>query len=263
MSDHITADEDDLTLAAEQLRQQREKLAGGAEVSPDEWRTLVDLSTDLFAIAGYDGHFSLLNASWETTLGVPRAELRARPFMSFVHPDDQEKTSTVVQRITAGVRLFSFQNRYRCRDGAYRPLTWQAVFSPERERIYAVACDATARLKSQERDAVLDAVCEQSRDAILIQSRDGAVTQWTGAAERLFGHVSSDIVGQPVARYLSREDGFPTDLLGLLASAPGLDRIGAVFERRDGGRVPVQVAVSAVGDGVTQITGAVATMSPA
>lgn len=263
MSDHDETEEEDVDLAAEQQRQRRSKLDGGADVSADELRTLVDLSTDLFAITGFDGRFRVLNAAWETALGVPRDELRAGPFIDFVHPGDRDKTLAVLDRIREGVRLFSFQNRYRCKDGSYRPLTWQAVVSMEEQRIYSIACDATARLAAQERDNVLEAVCEQSRDAILVQSAGGRVTAWSGAGEQLFGHVSREIVGEPVDRFLSREDGMPADLLALLASAPAADRVPALFERKGGARVPVLVAISAVGDGATPVTGAVATMTPA
>jgi PAS domain S-box-containing protein len=263
MSDEDGSEEEDVDLEGEQLRRRRFQQDGGEAVDEDELRRLLDLSTDLFAIAGFDGRFRVLSAAWETTLGLPREELRAKPFMDFVHPDDREKTTAVLERILDGARLFSFQNRYRCKDGSYRPLTWQAVIEPGKQRIYCVACDATERLRRQERENVLDAVCEQSREAIVMQSKDGRVTAWTGAAEQLFGHLSSEIVGKPLAELLSREDGMPADLLGLLAAAPALDRIPATFERRGGERVRVLVAVSAVGDGATQITGAVATMSPA
>lgn len=262
MSDHDGPDEEDRALATEQLQKLRFKQDGGAEVDEDELRTLLDLSTDLFAITGFDGRFRVLSSAWETALGLPRAELRAGPFMDFVHPDDRDKTATVMERILEGTKLLSFQNRYRCKDGSYRPLTWQAIIAPERQRIYSVAYDATARLRAQERENVLDAVCEQSREAIVIQSSDGRVTAWTGAAERLFGHLSSEIVGEPVTRFLSREDGLPTDLLGLLASAPAADRVRAFFEKKGGARVPVLAAVAAVGDGAAQVTGAVATFSP-
>ena len=48
------------------------------------------LAVDMLAIAGFDGRFKQLNPTWEKTLGFSDEELRSRPFVEFVHPDDRE-----------------------------------------------------------------------------------------------------------------------------------------------------------------------------
>ena len=50
------------------------------------------LSPDLLCIANFDGYFLRLNPSWERTLGIPREELLAKPWLDFVHPADREAT---------------------------------------------------------------------------------------------------------------------------------------------------------------------------
>jgi len=259
MTDDDRSDDDDPEIA-ELARQGMLKLDGGAEVAPEELWSLIDLSEEMFAITGFDGRFRVLNKAWETTLGLSRAELRESPFMEFVHPDDRDKTSTVMTRIVSGARLFSFQNRYRTKDGSYRPLTWQAFVSPDRQRIYSVARDGTPELAAQERDNLFDALCEQSRDAIVSQSPEGVVKIWTGSAAQIFGYSAAEIVGQPLSRYLSHA-GSPVDLLRLISAFPALERAPAELRHKDGSRVPVLVAATAVGDGATQITGAIATIS--
>ena len=47
-----------------------------------------DFARDLFCVAGLDGYFKLVNASWERVLGYSREELMSRAFLDFVHPDD-------------------------------------------------------------------------------------------------------------------------------------------------------------------------------
>src|ERR1700712_2750432 len=51
-----------------------------------------ELSVDLLCCLDFNGHFKRLNPAWERTLGFTIAELKSRPFLEFVHPDDRERT---------------------------------------------------------------------------------------------------------------------------------------------------------------------------
>lgn len=88
-----------------------------------------------------EGYFLELSPSWENRLGHTRAELCAAPFLSFVHPDDQAKTAEVAADLGRGREIFTFKNRYRCKDGSYRWIHWTCV--PTEDRIYFVARDVT------------------------------------------------------------------------------------------------------------------------
>jgi PAS domain S-box-containing protein len=138
----------------------RTLMAGMEEGRPDlERNRFFTLSQDLLCIAGADGHFKRLNPSWERALGFAAAELMARPFIDFVHPDDLQATLAEARRLGAGqTTTVSFENRYRCRDGRYRWLSWSATAAPEQGLIYAAARDVTARKQAE-------AELEQAREA--------------------------------------------------------------------------------------------------
>lgn len=108
------------------------------------------LSLDMLAIADFTGYFLKLNPAWEKTLGFSREELKARPMFEFVHPDDLERTHAQNLAVKTGGQALSFENRYRCRDGSYRWLLWNATPDFERQVIYAVARDITERKRSEE-----------------------------------------------------------------------------------------------------------------
>ncbi len=105
----------------------------------------MDLSVDLFCVAGFDGFFKNLNPSFEKTLGFTTKELMAKPYLEFIHPDDRPATVVEKDGLTEGKVTFAFENRYLCKDGSYKWLLWNAVSVSEQEAVYAVARDITER----------------------------------------------------------------------------------------------------------------------
>jgi len=110
----------------------------------------INLSVDMFCIAGFDGFFKSVNPSFENTLGFTVEELLARPYLELIHPDDRQATVAEAGRLENDEVTFAFENRYRCQDGSYKWLLWNAVSVPEQKLIYAVARDITERKKSQQ-----------------------------------------------------------------------------------------------------------------
>ena len=121
-----------------------------------------DASSDMLATANADGYFIRLNPAWTETLGYDLDELKARPFVEFVHPDDRDATNAEAGRqINEGQTVLNFQNRYRHRDGSYRWLEWTSTPSSDGTRLYATARDITAR---KEEDEVLAAMLAPTRE---------------------------------------------------------------------------------------------------
>jgi PAS domain S-box-containing protein len=108
------------------------------------------LSIDMLCIAHFSGYFTRLSPAWERTLGFSRAELQSKPMFDFVHPDDRERTLEQNRRVRSGEQALGFENRYRCKDGSYRWLLWNATADLERQLIYSVARDMTARKQAEE-----------------------------------------------------------------------------------------------------------------
>jgi PAS domain S-box-containing protein len=108
------------------------------------------LALDLLCVAGFDGYFKDLNPAWETTLGWTIEELRARPFGDFLHPDDAASLSGASLPATPGEAKTTFENRFRCKDGSYRWLLWNAAAVPGQSLIYAIARDITEQKRLEE-----------------------------------------------------------------------------------------------------------------
>ena len=122
---------------------------------------LFNLSIDMLCVAGSDGYFKRINPAVSHTLGYTDEELLARPLLEFVHPEDRERTTAEVARLVKGEQVIDFDNRYRCRDGSYRWISWRAAPDTTGKLIHAIGRDVTERRalerqlrQSQKMDAV-------------------------------------------------------------------------------------------------------------
>ena len=109
-----------------------------------------EVSLDMLCCLDFNGYFKRLNPAWERTLGFTCDELRSRPFIEFVHPDDRARTLEQNARVRAGGHALAFENRYVCKDGSYRWLLWNAAPDAGRSTIYSVARDVTAKKQADD-----------------------------------------------------------------------------------------------------------------
>ena len=108
----------------------------------------------------------------------------SRPFIDFVHGDDSERTLRQNAVVRAGGHAMAFENRYRCRDGSYRWLAWNAAPDNDERVIYSVAVDITL---FKEAEAAAGASAGQL-DALLAEMRtDGPLLTICAWCRRLQG----------------------------------------------------------------------------
>ena len=118
---------------------------GYASPADADFRRLFNLSLDLLCIAGIDGYFKQVNPSWTRVLGWSEAELLSRPVADFMHPDDRGRTLEARAQLARGKPVRGLENRYVCKDGSYRWLSWQSSIEPTATTVFAVARDITER----------------------------------------------------------------------------------------------------------------------
>ena len=158
------------------------------------------LSLDMLSIAGFDGYFRRLNPAWERTLGFTIDEMLAEPYLSFIHPDDRERTIAEAQKLGTGADTVTFENRYRCKDGSYKWLLWTATPYPSRQLLYAAARDITGRKQAEEAlrksEERYQSVIAAMQDGIVIVDADGSIRACNGSAQRILGLSAQQIIGR-------------------------------------------------------------------
>jgi PAS domain S-box-containing protein len=102
-----------------------------------------NVSSDLLCIADFEGKFIQVNPAWTTTFGYSYEELVSRPFLEFIHPDDQAATLFECEKLKDGKTTAYFENRYQTKKGKWRRLSWMANPDQIAGVIYGVAHDVT------------------------------------------------------------------------------------------------------------------------
>ncbi|WP_265262707.1 adenylate/guanylate cyclase domain-containing protein [Spirulina subsalsa] len=101
-----------------------------------------DLSPDLLCVRHHKGYFTHLNALWTEILGWSLEELRSRPWVDFVHPDDLIATLEIEEQCHHASSPIKHQNRYLSKNGGYRWLSWR--LSPYQQgQSFGIAQDVT------------------------------------------------------------------------------------------------------------------------
>ena len=192
-----------------------------------------NLSLDLLVIGNFEGKFTLVNQSWERILGFTPEELIAQPFLEFIHLEDRAMTQREMEKLNTGIPLVEFDNRYRCKDGSYKWLSWTVKPFPEEGLIYGIVRDINKQKQASEawvqqvkRERLLGATLERIRQSLnldeIIATTVTEVRQLL-KADRVFffrlddtkrGRVVAESVTQncPVTREMmfTRQD-FPTE----------------------------------------------------
>ena len=132
----------------------------------EELEAIFNLSEDMICIADINGYFKKINPAFKKILGYSDKELMGKPFLDFIHPDDIDKTLDVITtQLAKGYTVSNFENRYKCKDGTFKYLSWVSRPEPEKGITYAIARDITGIKK--EKDKYLD-LLQKSHDTFKI-----------------------------------------------------------------------------------------------
>lgn len=146
------------------------------------------LSLEMLCVIGFDGYFKLINPTTTKILGYSEAELLAKPFIEFVHPEDREATLKKVASIAATNCTIELENRYCCKDGSYKWISWTISPVIEEELMYAVGRDITGSL--------LESIVESTADLIFVKDTQGRYVSLNSQTAAFFGKSKAEVIGK-------------------------------------------------------------------
>jgi PAS domain S-box-containing protein len=171
------------------------------------------LSQDLLVVCDFQGMITAANPAVTRILGWEEDDFVGHNILTFIHPEDLERSRAQLGRLLEGQPMLGFENRFRARSGDHRVIAWAGV--PEAGRIHSVGRDMTeerAARRDRERSWTLSPVIK------VIATAQGRVLAVNPAWTKLLGWTEADSVGRHVNHFLAPE--------GLEQGLRGLEELG-------------------------------------
>jgi PAS domain S-box-containing protein len=144
------------------------------------------VSPDLLGALNAQGYFETSNPAWQTVLGWSEEEVASMSIFELLHPDDVERTRAGFHLTQEGQPAIRFPNRYRCKDGGYRWISWVGV--PEDGMVYCSGRDITE-------EKAAEAELAKAQEALRQSQKMEAVGQLTGGIAHDFNNLLTGISG--------------------------------------------------------------------
>ena len=110
----------------------------------EELEDFFNNSTDLLVVRDTNGYFKRVNPAVEKFLGYSAEEITALPYREIVHPEDGETNiAQGKEQMSDGRQVLQSVNRYRCKDGSYKWISWNATPVLDNGLVYASGRDVT------------------------------------------------------------------------------------------------------------------------
>jgi PAS domain S-box-containing protein len=181
------------------------------------------VSPDLMGALNSKGYFETSNPAWNAILGWSEEEVAGMSIFELLHPDDIERTRLGFELTQQGQPAIRFPNRYRCKDGGYRWISWVGV--PEDGTVYCTGRDIT---EEKAAETELAAAQEALRQAQKME----AIGHLTGGIAHDFNNLLAGIGGSLELLEIRLAQGRVGEVDRHVAAARGAVRRAAALTQR-------------------------------
>jgi PAS domain S-box-containing protein len=181
------------------------------------------VSPDLMGALNSKGYFETSNPAWKTVLGWSEEEVASMSIFELLHPDDVERTRAGFELTQQGQPAIRFPNRYRCKGGGYRWISWVGV--PEEGMVYCSGRDI-----SEEKLAEIELA--HAQEALRQSQKMEAVGQLTGGIAHDFNNLLAGISGSLELLEKRLAQGQMANVARYINAAQGAARRAAALTQR-------------------------------
>jgi PAS domain S-box-containing protein len=204
------------------------------------------------------GRVTFMNPVAAAVTGWPEAEALGKDItevFQIIHESTRQAVENPIAKVLRESTVMGFADHTLliARDGVERPIddSGAPIRAPHGSLLGVVLVfrDITERRRAEETRARLAAIVNSSEDAIIGKTLDGLITSWNQGAERMYGYMADEVIGQPIALLApaDRPDEIP-EILARLARGEAIENYETLRVRRDGQVFPVSLAILPLSD---------------
>ncbi len=239
---------------------ERQRAAEALRQSEERFRAIVETSPECVKLVSSEGTILHMNAAGLAMVGAPSLEaVVGQSAYELVVPEDRERFREFNEKVCRGEKG-SLEFEISSLLGARRQMDTRAVplRQPDGQVVQlAISRDVTARKRAERTTGLLAAIVDSSDDAIISKNLNGVITSWNRAAERLFGYLADEAIGQHITLIIpaDRRDE-EKEILARIKRGERVDHFETVRIRKDRTLLDISLTISPVKDLNGNVTGA-------
>ncbi|HTN38689.1 MAG TPA: PAS domain S-box protein [Arachidicoccus sp.] len=222
---------------------------------------IIEDSEDAIISKTLQGYITSWNKGAEQIFGYTKEEVIGKHINLLIPSERVREEDMILNRIREGNKMTHFETIRLTKSGNEIPISLTA--SPVKDKrgqimgISKIARNISYKKISEERQAILAAIVENSDDAIISKTVDGLITSWNRGAEKIFGYKEQEVIGQNISIIIpSDRIDEETVILKNIRSGVTVDHFQTVRLRKGGMPLDISLSVSPIKDSAGRIIGA-------
>ena len=226
----------------------------------ERFRMITELSPFPLSLIDSSGNYRYLNKKFEHLFGYTLTDIPTeKDWFLKAFPNSTDRTNAIQtwkqdrceDWDMVKPRLFPIT----CKDGSVRQIHFCPITLKSGEQ-FVVYEDLTDKTESDRLRSILASIVNSSSDAIIGKTLDGTIQSWNKAAERYYGYLAEEMIGNHISLIIPPEfrDQIP-HFLRRVATGETIERFDTIRLRKDGSRIEVCVTLSPIKDEEGHIIG--------
>ena len=193
------------------------------------------------------------NPASEILFGYTADEMIGQPIARIIPIEKREETNACFEKTISNIKLKPYKTLRLRKDGS--TISISLTVSPIFDQMGAIigvsgmSQDITQEEAASQYARNMASIIEHSNDSIISANLEGIIVSWNPTAERTFGYLSEEIVGQSISLIIpaDNKDEF-AEIQKKIRGGDRIDPYETLRIRKDGIAIPVSLTISLVYD---------------
>lgn len=221
---------------------------------------LLDLSNDAILVRDAFDRITFWNKGATDMYGFGREEAIGRVSHDLFRTEFPEPLESIKEQLRRDGH-WAGELRHTCASGAKKTVSTRWVVERDTSgnirSILESNRDVSEAKRAEEVQNRLAAIVESSDDAIVSKGLDGIITSWNKGAERIFGYMANEAIGQHINLIIPHDrKEEEKDILARIGRGERIDHFQTVRRRKDGTLIDVSVTISPLRNSSGRLIGA-------